>query len=160
MTQAEYIEVAFKAYFPTSDITVDDAGAETIHVHVVTSTGEPDRFTAVSWVFTAGSDDDRYVFVKATYRGLYPDGNFNPTDIITIPLMPEEVEGPITAHITMDINIDASSPDLNDGTVAVSGLILEYLKGLELDNFQTVLVMPENLLVTFSAVGDFKEIHP
>lgn len=91
MTQSDYIAAAFARYFPTSSVTVDDeTDDETIHVHVVTSTGHKDHFNAVSWSFTAGSDDDRYVFIRKGYKGLYPGRFYSPDDVITIPLMPEE----------------------------------------------------------------------
>lgn len=90
MTQSEYLAAAFKAYFPTSDITVDDqAEDESIFVHVATPTGEPDHFRLVSWSFTAGSDDDRYVFLHDP-DGLDPD-LYEPSDVITVPLMAEGV---------------------------------------------------------------------
>jgi hypothetical protein len=90
MTQSEYIEAAFKAYFPDSSVTVDDeTEAETIHVHVVTHVGpEANHMALTSWSFEASSDDDRYVFVAL--HGQDPSDPIDPSQVITVPLMPEE----------------------------------------------------------------------
>lgn len=76
--QAAYLEARFLEYFPTSSVVVDnETDDETIHVHVQTSTGEPNHFRLTSWVMNIGSDDDCYDFATA-------DG-----DVRTIPFQPE-----------------------------------------------------------------------
>lgn len=86
MTQSEYIAAAFKAYWPTAEITVDDTtDDEIIYVTTIISTGEPNHFNQTTWFFIAGSDDDRYTFVR---YGAHPDNRL-PTDVITVPLMAE-----------------------------------------------------------------------
>ncbi len=89
MNQEQHITAAFKAYFPTSDITVDDTtDDEMIWVTTIISTGEPNHFRQTTWFFIAGSDDDRYTFVR---YGVAPADHL-PTDVITVPLMPENLD--------------------------------------------------------------------
>lgn len=83
MTPEQYLETEFRRYFPdASDVTVDfDNDSETIHVHITTSTGEPDHSRLNSWVMEIGSDDSWYTFrpvVELSYE-----------NVLTIPFNPE-----------------------------------------------------------------------
>jgi len=82
----DYLIAAFRAYFADAgDITVDFDGDERILVHVLRPTNVADNFRLVSWECVIGSDDDRYLFVRAPY--LAWDGDVN--RVLTVPLMPE-----------------------------------------------------------------------
>lgn len=63
------------------------------------------------------------------------------------------------ARVTLAIDIDATSPELNDGTVDVHSAILNHLRQLD-PRMNTVEAEAEKLIVTFELDGDFEEIFP
>lgn len=85
MTQAEYIEAAFKQYFPDSKITY--AEREDLELLTVIECGQGDYVEV--WNFYVGSDDGRYIFVREPREDEDLADHGQPTDVITIPLMPE-----------------------------------------------------------------------
>ena len=90
MTPTKYLQNEFRRYFPDAiDVEVCFEDDETITIDVLSTYG--DRTVSVgSFIMEIGSDDDRFVFIR---RDVFRPGaiaqHADPTDVITVPLMPE-----------------------------------------------------------------------
>lgn len=64
------------------------------------------------------------------------------------------------ARVTLSIDIDATSPELNDGTVDVSHHIFNVLHDAANGRISMVEESPERIIITLDLEGHFKEIFP